>query len=537
MANKRVGCIQPGRWLALVGPVGLLAGELTFKTLDYPNARETNPTAIDGQGIAGSYVDGSYIWRGFYWDESGFKPVGKPDGWQIIVSGTSGGNVVGRYQYIVDPTVPDPVRAFFWNGSVSLDLIPPDSVRDVYAVGVSGNLVVGHYRDAATYVHGFLWNGSSYTRFDALGSPGTWPRAISGTHVAGDYVEVVGGAGISRGFFWDGSTFTPVNPPGSSGTWVGGLHGSDVVGSYRRDSQDSLVHGFLWNGSAFVTLDPPGSTQTQATAVHEGRAVGFFSDGTTMRGFLWDGSAYTILEVPGATNTRPSGIWADRITGQYADAAGKLRGFVTVIPEPPVVIGVGSTHVFAGSAGSVPLRLSTTASVTNLSVVLEVSETRLTNLKLQVSAAEVIAAELKPLSANHLQFTLSLDPALAGPGERELAQVTFQTGSTGTSEIVPLRLSQPAGKLASGKEVRQAQANSGRVVVVDGAPVLTVGKPPWMSVVLYGYPDVSYDLQSATTPVGPSWQTVTNVTLSGPFLPIDGLGLESSAAFYRARQR
>lgn len=359
MATLRRRCARATRWLALICPTALAAAGLTFQSLDYPNARETNPTAIDGQGIAGSYVDRGYIIRGFYWEESGFKPVGKPDGWQIVVSGTSGGHVVGRYQYTIDPAVDYKERAFFWNGSTSVDLIPPGSVRDVYAVGISGNLVVGHYRDAATYIHGFLWNGSTYTRFDALGSPGTWPRAISGTHVAGDYIEVRGFVGISRGFFWDGSTFTAVNPPGSSGTWVAGLHKSDVVGSYRQDSLDSLLHGFLWNGSTFVTLDPPGSTLTQATAVHEGRVVGFYHDGTTEpgvpgRGFLWDGSSYTLVDVPGAVRTQPRGLWGDRIIGQYQDAEGKLRGFVTVIPERPVLVSLGATNVFAGSPGGVP---------------------------------------------------------------------------------------------------------------------------------------------------------------------------------------
>ena len=84
------------------------------------------------------------------------------------------------------------------------------------------------------------------------------------------------------------------------------------------------------------------------------------------------------------------------------------------------------------------------------------------------------------------------------------------------------------------KAVSKTQVNPGRVIVVDGAPVLTVGNPPWMSVVLYGYPGITYDLQAAGTLPASTWQTVTNVTLAGPSIPIDGLGLESAATFYRA---
>jgi hypothetical protein len=526
-------------WLALVCPSALWAAGLTFQSLDHPNARATIPTCIDARGIAGTYWHVSLYWRGFYWDESGFKPVGNTNGTQVSPSATSGGNVVGRYQFQVGGEG-DVMRSFFWDGATSIDLIPPGSVRDVYAVGISGNLVVGHYRDAAAYVHGFLWDGSTYTRFDVPGSPGTWPRAISGTHVAGDYVEVQAGtsAGITRGFFWDGATFTLLNHPGSKGTWVTGLHGADVVGTYTYQYA-GVGHGFLWNGSTFGTIDPPGSTYTQPTAVFGGRVVGHFSDGTLpvgtpQHGFLWDGTGYTTLDVPGAIWTQPSGLWEDRIIGQYQDAEGKLRGFVTVIPERAVLVSLGSTNMFAGSPGRVPLRLTTTAALTNLSVMLECSSARLTSLTLQPAAAEVLAAELTPLAPNQFRLNVHLDPAAAGTGERTLAQLAFQTTATGNSAVVPLLLGGPAGKLANGGEIGHAQASSGRVVLVDGAPVLTVGDPPWMSVVLYGYPDVSYRLQTTTNLNEPAWQTVTNVTLSGPFVPIGGLGLDAPAAYYRA---
>ena len=521
-------------WLGVVWPVGTVAADTTYTILNYPYARQTAPTSIDANGVAGSWVDNSYTWRGFYWTESGFKLVGTLSMWQTIVSGTSGSNVVGRYQYIVDPTVDDPMRAFYWNGSTITDLIPPGATSDMDAVGISGNLVVGSYRNAAGYVRGFLWNGSTYTSFDALGASATWPRAISGNNVAGDYSGV---GGASTGFFWDGSTFTQVKPPDVTGTRITSLHGHDVVGYYTDNTPARKVHGFLWNGSSYITIDPPGATQTFPTSVFESKVVGYYSDGSTYHGFLWNGLTFTILDVPGSIHTNPKGIWGNRITGSFTDALGVGRGFVTSVPEPFVEIGIGSTNVFAGQAGKVPLVLSWGGSITNVSVILACDEMWFTNLLLQSSASEVISSQLEPLTTNHVQITLNLNPAVVPSGRREVAQLGFLSLSNGYSAMVPLTLSHPAGIQADGKFVGQAKAVSGRIIMVDQQPVLTVGTPPWMSVGLYGYPGVNYDLESTTTLPASSWQTVTNVTLPGPFMQIDSLGLKGASSFYRARQR
>ena len=85
---------------------------------------------------------------------------------------------------------------------------------------------------------------------------------------------------------------------------------------------------------------------------------------------------------------------------------------------------------------------------------------------------------------------------------------------------MPLSLSHPAGTQTDGKFVGQAKDYSGRIIVVDQQPVMAVGTPPWMSAGLYGCPGVNYDLESTTTLRALSWQTVTNVTLPGPFMQI-----------------
>ena len=520
--------------LCLAWPMEAGAARMTLRTLDHPNGVNTELVGVDASGIAGSYVRQTLPWRAFHWNGTDFISVSQPGAIQTLASGTSGGKVVGRYQYVQVGQAPDEWRAYFWNGSSSTDLIPPGADRDVYAVGVSGNLVVGYYRDAATHVHGFLWNGSAYTSFDALGSLGTWPRAISGNHIAGDVVNVVSGVTVQSGFYGDGTTFTPVMPPGARATWVTGVHGSNVVGTY---DMDNMSHGFIWNGSTYVTFDPPGSTGTAPTAVFEDNVVGYYYEGADRHGFLWDGSSFTILDAPGATITLATGIWGKTIVGSYYDAQNIKHGFVTVIPEPSFEIRIGSTNVFAGARGSVPLEVTSGANVTNLSVILEVAETRLTNLVLHASTPEVVSAQLFWLAPDHVRFSLALDPLLGKSGTRELAQLGFLSISNGYSAVVPLQLSHQAGTLVGGKNVANARVAAGRVIVVDQRPVLAVGDPPWMSVVLYGYPGGIYDLETTTNLDHPSWQFRRNVTLSGPFLPIPELGINGPSSFYRAVQR
>ena len=152
----------------------------------------------------------------------------------------------------------------------------------------------------------------------------------------------------------------------------------------------------------------------------------------------------------------------------------------------------------------------------------------------QPTGPEVVESSLVPLTADRMQIRLALDPKLAHPGDHEVGRIGFKTISNGHSTVVPLVLSQPLGTWSGEKSVARTHVNSGLVVILDGAPVLTVGNPPWMSVVIYGYPGIRYDLQSTENLFTQEWKTVTTVTLTDPWFPIDGLGLGTPATFYRA---
>ena len=56
--NYQVKLSQVVVWLGLLWPM-VTQADMTYISLDYPNARQTKPTCIDANGISGSYVDNS----------------------------------------------------------------------------------------------------------------------------------------------------------------------------------------------------------------------------------------------------------------------------------------------------------------------------------------------------------------------------------------------------------------------------------------------------------------------------------------------
>jgi hypothetical protein len=117
----------------------------------------------------------------------------------------------------------------------------PLGIGQTIARGISGNNIVGYYTDSSDNVHGFLYNGSTYTTLDdPLGALGTYARGISGNNILGYYYDSVP---KSYGFLYNGSTYTPLNCPLSAHLTVAcGIDGNNIVGVYV-DSSGNL-HSF-----------------------------------------------------------------------------------------------------------------------------------------------------------------------------------------------------------------------------------------------------------------------------------------------------
>ena len=190
--------------------------------------------------------------------------------------------------------------------------------------GISGNNIVGLYRDTSNTYHGFFYNGSTYTPLNdpnaATGArQGTFADAISGSIVAGFYDD---STQTPHGFLWNGSNYTALDDPAGTATEPEGISGNDIVGAYFLNSRQ---HGFLYDGSTWTTLDDPLAVVTYPGAISGNDIVGYYTDSSGIHhGFIYDDDAltWTTLDAPlGANGTWISGISGSNIIGQYEDSS------------------------------------------------------------------------------------------------------------------------------------------------------------------------------------------------------------------------
>ena len=190
-----------------------------------------------------------------------------------------------------------------------LPSIPGSMGSGANGVNINGT-VVGSYTTANPSLgigyHGFTYNGSSYSTFNA-------PISDPAKHL-GTAAYDINNAGQVVGFF------------------------TDLSGNY---------HGFVQNGSSYQIVDVAGGNNTQILGENNlGQLVGTYDDSSgNVHGFLMTGSIVTTIDYPGSSGTEIAGIDdAGNLTGLYVDAQGNIQGFIaTSVPEPSSIalLGIG----------------------------------------------------------------------------------------------------------------------------------------------------------------------------------------------------
>ena len=258
-------------------------GICTTLNVPNPNYPFTIATGISGSNIVGWYADPGSEAHGFLYTGGSYTTLNvpgaaftggyyPPGGYGLLLfessfdgyggtyaSGVSGGSVVGWYT-----DVKGDVHGFLYNGGTYTTLDDPDGVGSTYAQGIDGDNIVGWYIDTNGYTHGFIYNGKTYTTLDDPNGVGsTYAQGISGSNIVGWYVNNISG---DHGFLYNGSTYTTLDVPnalGGGSTFAQGISGTTIVGWYF----DSLgnPHGFtdslgnLQTGSLQVTITPAGA--------------------------------------------------------------------------------------------------------------------------------------------------------------------------------------------------------------------------------------------------------------------------------------
>jgi len=129
----------------------------------------------------------------------------------------------------------------------SIDVDVPSAypgTTQAYGINGSGN-IVGAYQDN-TGIHGFLYEGGSFTPIDISGASNILASGINGSgNIVGWYQDNTG----NHGFLDVGGSFTPIDVPGAIATFPRGINDAgNIVGSYTDSG--GRIHGFEASPSA-----------------------------------------------------------------------------------------------------------------------------------------------------------------------------------------------------------------------------------------------------------------------------------------------
>ena len=220
----------------------------TYTTLDDPLGYSTAAVGISGQEIVGNYQPtGGGNGAGFLYSGGVYQTIRDPNASSYTdANAISGNNIVGDFgsngtQY-----------GFFYNGTTYATLKDPlAGAGGTSATGIDGNDVVGTYIDSNGVSHGYLFNGSTYTTIDdplaANNSAtngnfsGTELGGISGDNIVGMFADA---NNVLHGFLYNGSSYTVMDDPASIPQGVRALtdvDGNSAVGFYLNQTG---WHGF-----------------------------------------------------------------------------------------------------------------------------------------------------------------------------------------------------------------------------------------------------------------------------------------------------
>lgn len=252
------------------------AGPAAFAGYSYtefavPGANGTEIQGISGSTIYGDYLDANSAYHGFVLSNGQLTTFNAPQAGSAsqqgtVVKGVSGSEVFG---YIYDAN--SGLHGFTETSGVYSMLDAPGAVQTTNGgtilTAIDGQNEVGSYSNGSA-VLGFLYNGSAFTTIiDPLGPTRTLPAAISGSKVAGYYLDATG---VEHGFVFDGTNYTTIDDPAGltapfpykpGGTVIRAMNGTDLLGSYSDFNGHWVQHGFIYDGTTFQTVDfSPSST-------------------------------------------------------------------------------------------------------------------------------------------------------------------------------------------------------------------------------------------------------------------------------------
>jgi hypothetical protein len=217
---------------------------------------------------------------------------------------------------------------------------------------------------------------------------------------------------------------------------------------------------------------------------------------------------------------------------------GATQAFKVIVRDAiaSLVFAAIPTNVLAGNTGSMRLQLVANDAVTNLSMLIDLPESPLTNLTLRGVSGDVAGAALLRLGPSTYQAVLQAGASTPFGGDENLAELGFQALPGVVSTIVPVRLSGLSATRQDGTTVADARSIDGRVFVIGEQPILEalVTTNRGRGLMLYANPGRNYSLQYSTNlALANTWSLLTEVQMVQPWLEVTNVGPDAPAIFYR----
>jgi hypothetical protein len=243
-----------------------------------------------------------------------------------------------------------------------------------------------------------------------------------------------------------------------------------------------------------------------------------------------------LVWAPDSTQASTTNLIKIRITDNTNPALTTTET-VQVIVLDYLNVALGWTAVQAGQKVLVPVALTSSDGVTNLSFSLLWPTNRFSSPVLTNALAAIGSSSLQRQTTN-LLITVQAAAGKVIQGTNNLIQLSFQAFTTQPSAFVPLPFVSISATKSNGLPYADCTAQAGRVVVVKDAPLLesfqSANAARWLA--LYGQVGTNYQVQYSINPIlNPSWQALTTYTQTNTAQTL-AVG-SSPVIFYRLLQR
>ncbi len=207
----------------------------------------------------------------------------------------------------------------------------------------------------------------------------------------------------------------------------------------------------------------------------------------------------------------------------------------TVVVRDYAEVFVGSVVVDVGQRTNILIESISTVPLSNLAFSVLLPTDRLATLALEDLAPSVVSGALDASQPNRISLTFAALPGQSFTGTQQLARLHFTAVSQQTSAFIGLQPIEVAATLAEAGPAPTLLANEGRVVTVNGQPLLEAFQTGSGRVLaLYGRTGTNYLLETSIN-FGVSWQSWQSVTLSNLLQFIDAsVHSNAPAILYRA---